>query len=41
MRRVLLLFALILLVCSIPGGFSPVDNTDIPNLVQNDIYKAA
>jgi hypothetical protein len=41
MRTLVLLFALIALICSTPGGFTPVDTNDLPSLSNNDIYQAA
>lgn len=42
MQKLLLLIVLILIACSItPGGFSPVDNSDLPSLANNDIYRTA
>ena len=41
MRKLLLIFAMILLVCSTPGGFTPVENSEIPTLIHNDVYQAA
>lgn len=41
MRKLLLILALILLVCSTPGGFTPVESSEIPTLIHNDVYQAA
>lgn len=39
--KLLLIFALALLVLSTPGGYTPLDQTDLPNLAHNEIYQAA
>lgn len=41
MKTLFLILALVLLVCSTPGGFTPVDSGDLPSLSNNDMYKAA
>lgn len=39
--KLLLIFALALIVLSAPGGYTLVEHGDLPNLAQNEIYKSA
>ena len=41
MRTLIFILALVLFVCSTPGGFTPIDTTDLPSLSNNDMYKVA